>query len=92
MIRAGEPTAIYIPQHGPAAARALRRLTTATAAHGLAVVDIVWSWRDLVQLLASGEVQLAVATSAADLPPGRRPRLVMADQLPAPGRPRRWLR
>lgn len=76
-----ERAGLYVPHQDQ---EILEHLTMLAARYGWPVQEIISRWQDVLQAMAGREVDLVLATSLADLPEQRRPRIVFADELPPP--------
>lgn len=85
-----ERTGLYVPQQSPLV---LDQLILLATSRQWLVHEVIWRWTDLIEAMATKEVDLVLTTSLMDLPPDRHPKMVFADDLPpaTPGAVRpRW--
>lgn len=80
IIRAG----LYVPDRA-----LLDKLMKVAVRQGWVVTEVLWQWPEVLAALAGREVDRVLMTSLRDLPPGRAPRIIGADELRPPRDPRR---
>lgn len=84
---------LYIPD-GMDLWRTLSRLGEYAEGNGWSVGAYSRDWADVIRLLGTGDYQIGIVPSVAQLDPGRLPRVVGVDELEAQAMPRprqQWL-